>query len=236
MNGNTRPVQDIMLPKVILHTAMSLDGRITNFPADLDLYYTIAARWNPDAVLFGSETVLAAVRDNPGLEVPDGHEEMFRPPDGAPDPRPLIVIADSRGRVRVWDAIRKWPYMRDVLALCSSGTPKEYREYLAERKIASIIAGKDRIDLRRALEELNRLHRVQTVRVDSGGTLNSVLLHEGLVSEVSVLVHPVIAGGSPEPTLADPLRAGIASLPVPLRLTSTEVVGNGILWARYTVG
>ena len=51
-----------MLPKVILHIATSLDGRITNFPADLDQYYSIAARWNPNAILFGSETVLAAVR------------------------------------------------------------------------------------------------------------------------------------------------------------------------------
>jgi len=34
---------------------MSLDGRITNFPADLELYYTLAARWNPDAILCGSE-------------------------------------------------------------------------------------------------------------------------------------------------------------------------------------
>ena len=69
-----------MLPKVILHIATSLDGRITNFPADLDRYYSLAARWNPDAILFGSETVLAAVRENPALEVPQEHEEMFRPP------------------------------------------------------------------------------------------------------------------------------------------------------------
>jgi hypothetical protein len=33
---------------------------------------------------------------------------MFTPPDnGKADPRPLLVIADSRGRVRCWDAIRK---------------------------------------------------------------------------------------------------------------------------------
>jgi 2,5-diamino-6-(ribosylamino)-4(3H)-pyrimidinone 5'-phosphate reductase len=61
-----------MLPKVILHTATSLDGRITNFPADLELYYGLAAQWNPDAILFGSETVLAAVRADPSLEVPPG--------------------------------------------------------------------------------------------------------------------------------------------------------------------
>ncbi len=224
-----------MLPKVILHTATSLDGRITGFPADLELYYALAAQWNPDAVLFGSETVLAAVRDNPALEVPPDHEEMFRPPDGSPDPRPLLVIADSRGRVRCWDAIRKWPYMRDVLALCSSSTPQQYRDYLRERTIGAIVAGDNHIDMRVALEALNQDYGVNTVRVDSGGTLNSVLLQAGVVDEVSVLVHPYLAGGLPDPTMFDPHKAGFHDLQVPLTHVHTEVMGNGITWLRYSV-
>jgi 2,5-diamino-6-(ribosylamino)-4(3H)-pyrimidinone 5'-phosphate reductase len=224
-----------MLPKVILHTATSLDGRITNFPADLDLYYTLAARWNPDAVLFGSETVLAAVRDNPSLEVPVEHEEMFTPSENVvTDPRPLLVIADGRGRVRCWDAIRKWPYMRDVLALCSSSTPPEYLSYLADRNIGTIITGKIRIEFRAALEELNSRYGVKVVRVDSGGTLNSVLLLEGLVDEVSVLIHPVLAGGEANPTLFDPLKTGLHDVSIPLRLQHYEVLEHGIIWARYT--
>jgi len=225
-----------MLPNVILHTAMSLDGRITNFPADLDLYYGLAAQWNPDAILFGSGTILAAVRDNPALEVPPDHEEIFATPEDAQaDPRPLLVIADSRGMVRCWDAIRKWPYMRDVLALCSSSTPQEYLGYLADRRIGTVIAGEDRIDMRAALEALNRQYGVKVLRVDSGGTLNSVLLHDGLVDEVSVLIHPFIAGGKADPTLSDPLKAGIPDLQVSLRLQSAEVVKDGIVWARYLV-
>jgi len=225
-----------MLPKVILHTAMSLDGRITNFPADLELYYGLAAQWNPDAILFGSETVLAAARADPSLEVPPEHEEMFTPPkDAKEDPRPLMVIADSRGRVRCWDALRKWPYMRDVLALCSSATPQEYLGYLKDHRIGTIIAGEDRIDMQTALESLNEIYGVKVLRVDSGGTLNSVLLHAGLVSEVSVLIHPFIAGGKADPSLSDPLKAGIADLQVPLRLQSMEAVGDGIVWVRYLV-
>ena len=224
-----------MLPKVILHTATSLDGRITNFPADLELYYSLAATWNPDAILFGSETIIAAVRDNPSLEVPPEHEEMFRPPDGTPDPRPLLVIADSRGRVRCWDAIRKWPYMRDVLVLCSQSTPREYLDYLGERKIGIVITGSDRIDMRAALETLNRDYCVRIVRVDSGGTLNSVLLQAGVVDEVSVLIHPCLAGGSPDPTLFDPVKAGYRDLQIPLTHHHTELLGNGIVWLRYSV-
>jgi 2,5-diamino-6-(ribosylamino)-4(3H)-pyrimidinone 5'-phosphate reductase len=224
-----------MLPKVILHTATSLDGRITGFPADLELYYALAARWNPDAILFGSETVLAAARDNPALEVPPEHEEMFRPPHGLPDPRPLLIIADSRGRVRCWDAIRKWPYMRDVLALCSSSTPQEYLDDLRKRKIATIVSGENRIDMRTALDLLNRNYGINTIRADSGGTLNSVLLQAGVVDEVSVLIHPYLAGGIPDPTIFDPRKAGFMDLQVPLHHLHSEVLGTGIIWLRYSV-
>jgi 2,5-diamino-6-(ribosylamino)-4(3H)-pyrimidinone 5'-phosphate reductase len=224
-----------MLPKIVLHTAMSLDGRITNFPADIELYYGLASQWNPDAILFGNETVLEAVRNDPALDIPPEHVKLFTPPEGIPDPRPLLVIADSRGRVRCWDAIRKWPYMRDVLALCSSSTTQEYLDYLKERGIGTVIAGTDRIDMRAALEALNRKHGVNVLRVDSGGTLNSVLLHAGLVSEVSVLIHPFIAGGKADPTISDPLKAGIPQLQQPLLLQSAEVVGDGVVWARYII-
>ena len=224
-----------MLPRVIIHIATSLDGRITNFPADLELYYSLAATWKPDAILFGSETVLAAVRDDPALEVPPEHEEMFTPPEGAEDTRPLLVIADSRGRVRCWDAIRRWPYMRDLVAFCSSSTPKEYLSYLEDRKIVAIVAGSDRIDMRKALEMLNKWHGVDTVRIDSGGTLNSVLLEAGVVDEVSVLIHPFLAGGRADPTMFDPAKAGFTDLQITLALISTEVVGDGLIWARYSV-
>jgi 2,5-diamino-6-(ribosylamino)-4(3H)-pyrimidinone 5'-phosphate reductase len=220
-----------MLPRIILHTAVSLDGRITGFPADLELYYTLAAQYNPDAVLFGSATILAA----PSLDAPAEHREMFAPPPGAPDPRPLMIVADSRGRIRCWEKLKAWPYVRDFVALCSSSTPREYLEYLASCGIHQIIAGDRQVDMRHALEQVSGQFGVRTVRADSGGTFNSVLLSTGLVDTVSVLVHPCIAGGNPEPTLFDPLRAGIGTANVPLTLTSCQVQKNGIVWLQYAV-
>ena len=144
-----------------------------------------------------------------------------------------MVIADSRGRVRCWETLRTWPYMRDLVALCSDSTPEEYLTYLRSCKVGAVVTGKNQVDMRAALEELNRLCGVRVVRVDSGGTLNSVLLHAGLVDEVSVLIHPFIAGGKPDPTLCDPLSAGILDLQVSLTHQHTEVLANGIIWARY---
>jgi 2,5-diamino-6-(ribosylamino)-4(3H)-pyrimidinone 5'-phosphate reductase len=65
--------------------------------------------------------------------------------------------------------------------------------------------------------------------VDSGGKLTGALLRRGLVDELSLLVHPVIAGSAtrwhapvPPPTLA-------------LRRVAAEPVGDGLVWLRYLV-
>ncbi len=95
--------------------------------------------------------------------------------------------------------------------------------------------GFHRIDMRAALAELNRQYGVGTVRVDSGGMLNSVLLQSGVVDEVSILIHPFLAGGSQNPALFDPEKAGFTGLLVLLHLWHTEVLDKGIIWARYSV-
>lgn len=46
-----------MLPRVILYDGVSLDGRTDWFTGDVGLYYELAARWNADAILAGSETI-----------------------------------------------------------------------------------------------------------------------------------------------------------------------------------
>ncbi|MDD1698658.1 MAG: dihydrofolate reductase family protein, partial [Methanoregula sp.] len=63
----------------------------------------------------------------------------------------------------------------------------------------------------------------------------SVLLQAGVVDEISVLIHPILAGGKAEPTMFDPLKAGFPALQIPLMHLRTEVLGNGIIWARYSV-
>lgn len=186
---------DPMLPRVILHNAVSLDGRIDGFPVDLQQYYTLAATWKEDATLAGSETFLKAA----GIAPPED-ESAFIPPETDPsdqdpgDQRAILVIPDSRGRIRTWHYLRSLPYWRHFVALCSESTPRDYLDYLKERHIDCIIAGEDHVDLRMALEELYSRYAVRVVRVDSGGTLNGLLLRQGLVSEVSVIIYPSLVG------------------------------------------
>lgn len=222
-----------MLPRVILHSVTSVDGRMDWLTGDIGLYYELAARWEVDAMLSGSNTMLAAYHQE---EVSEEDGETFEPPErAADDPRPLLVVVDSRGRFRHWQQLRQEPYWRDVIALCSHSTPKTYLDYLGERYIDCILAGDDRVDLRGALEELNARYQVQVVRVDSGGILNGALLRAGLVDEVSVLVDPCLVGGTtPRSIFVAPDLASPEGV-IPLRLIKVENVKGDTVWLRYEV-
>lgn len=222
-----------MIPRIIIHNAVSVDGRIDNFDVDMGLYYELARTWKEDATLVESNTILKAEEQE---EIPREDESVFDPPKmDSEDKRPLLVVPDAKGRIRIWHYIKKWPYWRDHIALCSKSTPKEYLDYLKKRHIKYIITGDEHVDIKTALEELNSRYEVKTVRADSGGTLNGVLLKEGLVDEVSVLVHPGLVGGVSSQSIFHSPDISSDGEVIKLKLKHVEEFKDNIVWMRYTV-
>jgi 2,5-diamino-6-(ribosylamino)-4(3H)-pyrimidinone 5'-phosphate reductase len=246
-----------MKPRVILHNAVSADGRIDWFPADIGLFYELAATWHEDATLAGSGTILAAGggAESPGTEVTEVaaagdpaaevHAAGRRPgrPDvgaparaaGEPDRRPVLAVVDSRGQVKGWRTLLASDYWRVGVALCSAATPAAHLAWLEGRGIQRITTGGERVDLAAALEELAARFGVSTVRVDSGGKLNGELLRLGLVDEISLLVHPYLVGGIGPASMfraADLVHeVGVLQL----ELLQSRKVKDGIVWLRYAV-
>lgn len=232
-----------MKPRVILHNAVSADGRVDWFPADIALFYELAATWHEDATLAGSGTILAA---GGGAETPPAGEGSAgagpaavpaAPAAGAaePDRRPILAVVDSRGQVRGWRTLLAAGYWRTGVALCSAATPSGHLAWLDGHGIEHVTTGADRVDLAAALDELAARWGVKTVRVDSGGTLNGELLRLGLVDEVSLLVHPHLVGGSSPASMfraADLVHeVGVMQLD----LLHSRKVKQGIVWLRYAV-
>jgi len=220
-----------LIPRVVLHNQVSVDGRIDWFNIDIALYYELTSQWEVDAHLAGSNTIY-----DPEEKIPDEDEEVFNTPKKKEnDTRSILVIPDSRGRVRNWHYLRKMSYWRDMIALCSDHTPKAYLDYLRKRHIEYIIAGKNRVDLTIVLEELNQRYGVKTVLVDSGGTLNGILLRAGLVDEISVLISPYLVGGNTPRSIfrADDLTSSEGV--IQLQLVHMEKIKKNIIWLRYMV-
>jgi len=176
------------MPKVTLYNAVSVDGRLTGFPADLEAYYGEAMTWPTDAVLIGSETVLLS---EGGFDLEDRRPTRKRKKkEGV-----LVAIPDSHGRIKNIQKLLDVPYWGEVVILCSKATPKDHLNYLEDRNVEYLVAGEDHVDIKAALQWLSDKFGVQNVRADCGGTLNGVLLENGLADEVNILVHPFIVGG-----------------------------------------
>ncbi len=93
------------------------------------------------------------------------------------------------------------------------------------------------IDFRVLFGRLARLG-VQAITVQSGGTLNAGLVRAGLIDYVSVVVAPVLVGGSSTPTLidGDPLnQPDDLRLLQPLELLGAHTLENSYLHLRYAV-
>lgn len=219
---------------VVVHNAVSVDARIDGFDPDIALYYELTDTWGVDAHLVGADTLIEGEQhagdtsDDGSIPPAEGSWEDVR---GQVEP-PLLVVTDTRGRVSGWEGIRDQPFWGDVLVLCSATTPAEYLEDLDRTEISYLVAGDDHVDLEAALNAIGE-RGVETVLVDSGGTLNGALLRAGLVDEVSILVHPAVVGGTSARTFIrgpDPDHGATN-----LDLLAVERPGEHLVWLRYSV-
>jgi 2,5-diamino-6-(ribosylamino)-4(3H)-pyrimidinone 5'-phosphate reductase len=219
-----------MIPKVILYTAASLDGRTTGFSVDMGLFYSLVQQWGENASLVGCDTLLNAPDDIPE---DDGSEVPIVTPD-VHDSRPILVVPDSLGRLKSWHYWREQPYWSDFVSLCTQSTPPDHVEYLKRKGVKTITTVAEHMDYKQALEELNGQFGTTVVRIDSGGTLNGVLLRAGLVDEIHLLVHPSLVGGSSQKTFfrdTSQERAG----EIKLTFLKSEVHSERCLLLSYAV-
>lgn len=226
-------------PHLTVYNEISLDGKITGFDGDGVRYYRRGFRWRSDAILMGSvtaeafgpaETLQEQGRVLPPLEpapLPAGFEELVT------DPRPLLVVPDSRGRIRNWRQARAQPWYGQLVVLASATTPTDYLDYLDRRGVDWLRAGAERVDLRLALDLLAERYDVTSVRTDSGGALNGALLEAGLVDRIAVIIAPRIGQDANAQVLVRwPAATGSDQR---LRLAESEVLDDGAVWLVYDV-
>jgi 2,5-diamino-6-(ribosylamino)-4(3H)-pyrimidinone 5'-phosphate reductase len=203
-------------PHVVVHVAVSLDGATTGFDPDVERFYELARMWHEDVTLVGADTILA-------------QEEALAavPRPGPAADGPVLAVVDGRARVREWEALRDCGSWSDVLALRAGKTPVDDGVSPARQ----LISGTSRVDLAAALGALAKREGAELVRVDSGGSLIGALLRDGLVDEVSLLVHPSIAGGAGERAWhgGEPVRA------VDLERIAAKPLDGGLTWLRYRI-
>ncbi len=117
-----------------------------------------------------------------------------------------------------------------MLVFVSEKTPESYLKYLGKRNYGHLIAGEDYVDYRKLLKILVKEYGAKTVLTDTGGTLNNVLLEQGLINEISLLISPVLVGKS-NAKLFDSLKMD----KIPLELVSAKKLEKGYVMLTSAV-
>ncbi|MFZ3077365.1 MAG: dihydrofolate reductase family protein, partial [Candidatus Aenigmatarchaeota archaeon] len=95
-----------------------------------------------------------------------------------------------------------------------------------------------KIDFLNLFKKLKQEFGIDKVTIQSGGTLNSVLVREGLIDRISIVVAPALIGGKSTPTLVDgkSLRSDKELKKIKaLRFLKCDVLGNSYLHLIYDV-
>ena len=219
------------IPKLIMHNSVSLDGSFTNFDVDMGLHYQIAGRYKADANLIGSKTIKAGIEIYGG-EVPPENEADFNKPerDAA---LPYWVIVDTRGITQgLLHTCRSFEFCKDVIILISKHTSEDYVNYLTERHYDYLVCGNEHVEYEKAFSVLSEKYGIKTILIDSGPTLNGVLLGMGLIDEISLLVSPVLVGRKSDKLL---VHMNMENPNVNLELMSHENFDKGLVLLRYRV-
>ncbi|MFT3887563.1 MAG: dihydrofolate reductase family protein [Arachnia sp.] len=239
------------MPKVVITTTASIDGRIALSQDTLLMQPDAARRWaimkpeGTDGMLGGRAREHGATvtlegsgsfigDDDPpvALPVPGLSEEELRR-DHVPRRTPQwFVVADSRGRV-------DWSYTGDetttLLILVCAKTPSGYLQLLRDRGIGYLCAGDERVDLKEGLAKIAAVLGARTVVADSGGTLNAALVRADLVDEIDVVTLPGLIGGVGTPSIMDGAQLEHAELPIRAELIDCGVTPEGLVRTRYRI-
>jgi 2,5-diamino-6-(ribosylamino)-4(3H)-pyrimidinone 5'-phosphate reductase len=217
-----------MYPEIIIHNSISLDGSLTGFMPEMQLHYKIAGSYNPDAHLIGSETIIKGI-EMFGEEVPDESPADFIAPVRSPD-LPWWIIVDSEGKLEgILHTCRRFEFCRDVIVLVSETTRQDYIKHLEERNYNLIVSGKGKVDIQQALLQIREKFGIVKILTDTGRVLGNLLLNMGLVSEISLLVHPIIIGEKSYQMFSDIIKKP------KLKLLKSEIMENDYLWMVYRV-
>ncbi len=217
-----------MNQEIIIHNSISIDGSLTGFMPDMDLHYKIAGDYKPDAHLIGADTVITG-NDMFGQGIPDELPSDLIKPE-RPDYLPWWIIVDSGARLKgMLHTCRRFEYCRDVIVLVSGKTPDNYLDHLRERNYRFIKTGNDKVDLISALEKLRIEAGVTKILTDTGRVLGNILIDLGIVSEISLLIHPLAVGEKSYNMFGNLKKIKSFSL------TKSEHFDNGCIWAVYKI-
>jgi len=216
-----------MLPKIIVHNSISLDGSLTNFEVNMEIHYQIAGKYKPDAHFIGSNTIKSGIKLYRNVSLEE-KKDFVKPKRDAN--LPYWVIIDSKSSLfGLLHEVRRFEFCKDVIVLISEKTSQRYINYLKERNYDYFIIGKSKVDLKKSFEFLFKKYKIKTILTDCGKILSNILINQGFVDEISLLIHPVIVGDESYNIFSNVTKK------IKLKLIKNEILNKNYIWLVFKI-
>src|SRR5215469_893799 len=187
-----------MKPRVILLMGSSIDGRIVSkhWPKELktgmsEVYERVHRELDGDAWIVGRITMAEFGTGDPKpATAADAYPRRSWKAPGAEQGRYAIAI-DQRARLHLNTGRASGD---PIILVLTETVPDDHLAELRRDGISYIFAGREKIDLARALEILAEEFGIKRLLLEGGGGINGSFLTAGLIDEISLLVMPVADG------------------------------------------
>ena len=221
-------------PYIIVHMMTSVDGRIdcgmtAQLAGEPEYYSTLDSLNVPTRI---SGRVTAETELTRGGKFNSQNKEILGKTDFAKNATTdsYNIVVDTKGTLQ-WgkENGNNFPH----LIITSEQVTKDYLDYLNSQNISWIAAGKNQIDLVKAMEILADEFNIDRLAIVGGGKINGGFLEAGLVDEISILIGAGVDGRTGQPSLFDGRPE--SSRPIALQLKDVESYEDGAVWLRYLV-
>ena len=216
-------------PWITAKWAMTLDGKICTQTGDSrwitndeSRQYVHMVRSNNMAVMCGIGTVLA---DDPLLNVRLTDETLAKMGKKEFEIRqPIRIVVDRRARIPMESNLVATAHEMPLVVVYGSMADEEKLEELRE-------AGVMLWNCNTIMELVQRAgaEKIDSILLESGGTLNEALLKERLVDEVMAFVAPKIVGGKASRTPVEGDGVEMMADAIELTDTTMETFGNDVM-------
>ena len=216
-------------PSIIVHMMTSVDGRIdcemtAQLAGEPEYYSTLDSLNVPTRV---SGRVTAEIELTRGGKFNSQNKEILGKTDFAKNATAdsYNIVVDTKGTLQ-WgkENGNNFPH----LIITSEQVTKDYLDYLNSQNISWIAAGKNQIDLAKAMEILSNEFNIDRLAIVGGGKINGGFLEAGLVDEISILIGAGVDGRTGQPSLFD--NRTESSRPIALQLKDVESYEDGAVW------
>jgi riboflavin biosynthesis pyrimidine reductase len=123
-----------------------------------------------------------------------------------------------------------------IIEILSESVSDEYLQYLQDKSVSYLFAGKDSLDFNIVLSQLHDIFKIQTLMLEGGGHINGSLLNAGLIDELSLLILPVADGTINSPTTFEVGNFLPKKDAQQLKLIDVKRLEHDVLWLKYRLG